>query len=247
MFRIPIIVILIYCVISSGYAQDSLKKKAPVKPSAAKTYPKTYKYHSYRYRTKADSIAKAKVTLTPPATALAPAKTDTAAAAPTVVVDKSLNSQYQYLLGKVYHYQQPLIAALWKSASDTLNSNRRKLRDAQSKLANQNKTIDSLTAEVTNKDKAIVQTDGVDVLGIALTKTTYNLIVWGLVAIFGLTALVVILRSGSFKREARYRVQLYNELEEEFKTYKTKANDKEKKLARELQTERNKLDDLLGK
>jgi hypothetical protein len=68
-----------------------------------------------------------------------------------------------------------------------------------------------------------------------------------LVGLFGLTALVVIARSGSFRREARYRTQLYNELEEEFKTYKTKANDKEKKLARELQTERNKLDDLLGR
>jgi hypothetical protein len=242
MLRIPVIILLVCSIISLTYAQDSLKKKAPAQTVPVKPYPKTYKYHSYRYRAKADSIAKAKAALTP-------VKTDTAAPAPAppVVVDKSLNGQYQYLLTKVYHYQQPLIAALWKSASDTLGSNRRKLQSAQSKLAIQNKTIDSLSAEVANKDKAVAQTDGVDVLGVDLTKTTYNLIVWGLVAIFGITALVVILRSGGFKREARYRVQLYNELEEEFKTYKTKANDKEKKLARELQTERNKLDDLLGR
>ena len=41
--------------------------------------------------------------------------------------------------------------------------------------------------------------------------------------------------------------KLYSELEDEFKAYKTKAIDKEKKLARELQTERNKLDELLGR
>jgi hypothetical protein len=40
---------------------------------------------------------------------------------------------------------------------------------------------------------------------------------------------------------------LYNELDEEYKAYKVKSNEKEKKLARELQTERNKLDELLGR
>ncbi len=89
--------------------------------------------------------------------------------------------------------------------------------------------------------------DGIDILGVVLSKTTYNLIVWGLVAVFGITAIAVIASSGRAKREARYRTQLYTELEEEFKVFKTKANDKEKKLARELQTERNKLDELLGK
>ena len=243
MVRVPVIILLVCSIISFGYAQDSVKKKAPARTFPVKHYPKIYKYHSYGYRAKADSIAKAKAQ----AAAQTPAKTDVTVAAPAVTVDKSLNGQYQYLLGKVYHYQQPLIAALWKSASDTLNSSRRKLQAAQSKLAVQNKTIDSLTTEVSNKDKAIVQTDGVNVLGMVLTKTAYNCIVWGLVALFGVTALVVILRSGGFKREARYRSQLYTELEEEFKNYKVKANDKEKKLARELQTERNKLDELLGK
>jgi len=66
------------------------------------------------------------------------------------------------------------------------------------------------------------------------------------VIIFGVIAVVVIGRSGANTREAKYRTQLYNELEEEYKNYKVKANEKEKKLARELQTERNRLDDLLG-
>jgi hypothetical protein len=59
--------------------------------------------------------------------------------------------------------------------------------------------------------------------------------------------LLVIASSGAHRREANYRSKLYNELEEDYKTYKAKANEKEKKLARELQTERNKLDELLGK
>jgi hypothetical protein len=70
---------------------------------------------------------------------------------------------------------------------------------------------------------------------------------WGLVIVFGLTAAIVIARSGAHSREAKYRIKLYNELDEEYKAYKVKSNEKEKKLARELQTERNKLDELLGR
>jgi hypothetical protein len=70
---------------------------------------------------------------------------------------------------------------------------------------------------------------------------------WGLVIAFGLALLIVILRTGGAVREAKYRTKLYDELTEEFQAYKAKANEKEKKLARELQTERNKVDELMGR
>jgi hypothetical protein len=241
MLRTIFAVLLICSIISFGHAQDSLKKTAPVKTAPVKVLPnlKAYKHHYYYHHYKADSAAKTQ------AQQPGAVKADSIAPAP-VVIDKSLNGQYQYLLTKVYHYQQPLISALWKTALDTLANNRRKLQAAQNKLATQSKTIDSLNAQISGKDNSLARVDGIDVFGLLLSKTAYNLIVWGLVALFGITAVVVIVRSGSFKREALYRSQLYTELEEEFKAYKTKANDKEKKLARELQTERNKLDDLLG-
>ncbi|MFI5139671.1 MAG: hypothetical protein ACHQIM_17755 [Sphingobacteriales bacterium] len=242
MLRTIFTVLLICSIVSFGYAQDSLKKAAPVKTAPVKVLPnlKAYKHHYYYHHYKADSIAKAQ------AQQPGAVKADSVAPAP-VVIDKSLNGQYQYLLTKVYHYQQPLISALWKTASDTLANNRRKLQAAQNKLAAQSKTIDSLNTQTSGKENSLARVDGVDIFGLLLSKTAYNLIVWGLVALFGIATFVVIARSGSFKREARYRTQLYTELEEEFKAYKTKANDKEKKLARELQTERNKLDELLGK
>jgi hypothetical protein len=165
--------------------------------------------------------------------------------------DKSLNGQYQYLLTKVYHYQQPLIAALWKNTTDSLNLNRRKLKEAQTKVAAQSKLIDSLKADTKNKDQSLnaqnAKVDEVTLLGIPMTKTNYNFLMWGLVIVFGATAIIVIARSGSYSREAKYRIGLYNELEEEYKTFKSKANEKEKKLARELQTERNKNDELSGR
>ena len=229
MLRLIIFTLLFGFAFSLGFAQDTTKKKP-----AVKTYPK-YKAHIYYkhgyYHPKGDSAI---------------IKGDSAqrAAAPA---DKSLNGQYQYLLSKVYHYQQPLISALWKNASDTLNANRAKLNASIKKIDAQNKNIDSLKTELSSQDQELARKDGVDLFGLVLPKTTYNLIVWGLVILLAIVAVVVIGRSAGYRREARYRMQLYTEQEEEFKTFKAKANDKEKKLARELQTERNKLDELLGR
>jgi hypothetical protein len=261
MLRVSILLLLLSGTATLAYAQDSLKKTivvkkatvAPAKSGAIPINPKTGKpYSRYGYgayaktykATKAgDSLNK---TTTPPVTtSVAPAPV---AAAP---VDKSLRSQYQYLLTKVYGYQQPFVAALWKNVMDTLNTNRRQLKEANAKLTDQQKTVSGLQADVATKDQSLNTSnslaDSISFLGIILTKSTYNLMMWGLVIIFGATAAVVIMRSGSNKTEAEYRTKLYNELEEEHKAYKAKTNEKEKKLARELQTERNKVDELMGR
>lgn len=227
-----------------GYAQDTTKKAK----SAAKVA--TYNPYTKKYYFKKTPATTAQTT----GTAAAPATTtpiqQPANTTPAAPVDKSLNGQYKYLLTKVYNYQQPLVTALFKNYSDTLNANRRQLKEARATLSAQAKTIDTLKAAATSKDQILAESkakvDEVSLLGIPLTKATYNLIMWGLVIGFGIIAAIVIARSGSHSREAKYRIKLYEELEEEYKTYKTKANEKEKKLARELQTERNKLDELLG-
>ena len=232
--RLIVYTLLICFGFSSAFAQDTAKKKPAQKP-----YSKYgYRHHGYGYyKRKADSSGVATVQ---------PARIRTDSVMPALT-NQSLNTQYQYLLSKVYHYQQPLISALWKNASDTLNANRAKLKAAQAKVAAQTKLADSLQTQVNDQNGQLSRKDGIAIFGLDLPKTTYNLIVWGLVALFAVIAFAVMARSGAYRREARYRTQLYAELEEEFKTFKTKANDKEKKLARELQTERNKLDDLLGK
>ncbi|ASU36205.1 hypothetical protein [Mucilaginibacter xinganensis] len=165
--------------------------------------------------------------------------------------DKSLNGQYKYLLTKIYHYQEPFVSSLYKNLKDTINADRLKLQQAETKLAAQTKTTSNLQSSVSEKEQSLAQSNArvnsVNFLGMYINKSAYNLIMWGLVIILGATAAVVIFRSGAHSREARYRINLYNELDEEFKNYKAKANEKEKKLARELQTERNKVDELMGR
>lgn len=253
LFKLQTIILILLALsnIGYGYAQDTTKKaKSTARAVTYNPYTKKYYYKK----------TPAPITQTP-GSATTPATTTPATTTPTqqqpvqqpadsAPVDKSLRGQYQYLLTKVYGYQQPLVSALFKNYSDTLSTTRRQLKEAQAKLTAQAKTIDTLKAAATTKDQTLAESkekvDEVNLLGMPLTKATYNLIMWGLVIGFGAIAAIVIARSGSHSREAKYRIKLYEELEEEYKTYKTKANEKEKKLARELQTERNRLDELLG-
>ncbi|QKJ31559.1 hypothetical protein HQ865_17915 [Mucilaginibacter mali] len=247
------------CILGSTtltYAQDSTKAKIikpvvkpqTVQPGAVKN--QGHPYAGKPYQTKP-------VNAQPPGTAPATATTPTSAApanpyAPTPAsTDKSLNGQYQYVLTKTYRYQQPMIAALWKNINDTLAAAKKQLKDTQAKLSAQNQSISSLQNDVKSKDQAINETtsrqNDISLLGIYMSKTAYNLLMWGLVAGLGLALMIVILRTAGNVREAKYRTKLYEELNEEFVAYKAKANDKEKKLARELQTERNKNDELMGR
>ncbi len=234
------------------HAQDTVKRVAnkPVVKSATTAAttqvtsgvpinPKTGKpYSKWGYGTKATTTDTTKK-VTAPAVA--------AAQAPVAETDKSLNGQYRYLLTKVYNYQQPFIAAFWKNVRDSLNQNKQALKAANEKLATSNQSISQLQSTAASKEQELTKADSIDFLGISFSKNGYSTMVWSLIAVLGALAVIVILRSGSARAEATYRTKLYNELEEEYKNYKAKANEKEKKLARELQTERNKVDELMGR
>lgn len=244
--------LLFLCCCTAIYAQDSTKApslkpaakpvvtkpaaKYPVKTGAAPTYP-----------VKPAGTTPAATTITTPGTA----QPSAALTAPPVSTDKSLGGQYQYVLTKIYHYQQPMIAALWHNVNDTLKATIQQLKTANTKLATQNAIIDSLRNNIKTKDQTIDDAsnkqDEISFMGIPFSKTSYSLMMWGLVIGLAVALLVVILRTTGNSREAKYRTQLYDELNEEFVAYKAKANDKEKKLARELQTERNKVDELMGR
>jgi hypothetical protein len=170
---------------------------------------------------------------------------------PALLNDKSLNGQYQYLLTKVYNYQRPLISALWKNFSDTLSASRRKLNEASAKLSTQTKTADSLAADIKAKEENLsasnAKVDSVSLLGMPLTKSTYNWIMWGLVVGFGAIAVLVIARSARTVARPVIVPSFTTNWKKTTKPTRPKLTRKRKKLARELQTERNKLDELLGK
>ncbi|MGI4727924.1 MAG: hypothetical protein ACRYGB_05070 [Janthinobacterium lividum] len=167
-----------------------------------------------------------------------------------VSTDKSIGGQYQFIMSKVYHYQQPMIATFYKSVQDSLRIQRTNLAAIKNKLLAQTKNLTTLQTDVNSKEQSLnetnAQANSISFLGMPVAKATYNTIMWGLVIALGALAAAVIFLSGSARREAHYRTKLYNDLEEEYKGYKTKANEKEKKMSRDLQTVRNKLEEITG-
>lgn len=174
----------------------------------------------------------------------------------TQTVDKSLSGQYREILQKSKNNDQGFkiinperLSTYHRNSVDSLRQTRLQLSEAQKKITVQNKTISTLRADVTGKEQSLSESktmvDEISMLGIHINKSTYNWIMWGLVLILGAGLAFVVFRSASYRKEARYRTNLFTELSEEFQSFKTKSNDKEKKLARELQTEKNRVDELL--
>ena len=168
----------------------------------------------------------------------------------------SLSKQYEDVVAKAGSYQgfkeikEKKLQVLWKNVSDSLQSGRQLLQEAQAQLLKNGQTVKQsgagLAAAQLELEQSEARVNQVSLLGIYFEKGNYNLIMWGLVLLLtGGLAFAIYLSKKSVK-EAHYRIGLFNDLSEEFQRHKTNSNDREKKLARELQTERNTMAEFSG-
>lgn len=168
--------------------------------------------------------------------------------------DFSLTGQYRFMLSRSKSsYGAKLINparldALWKSVNDTLRKERVELTKAKAKIAEQEKSISSLNGKVSGTEdtlnEANAKVDEISFLGISFTKSTYNILVWSIIGVLAIALFVVIARSTKSILEAKHRTQLYDEISAEYQAYKTKSNEQQRKLARELQDERNVIEEM---
>ena len=172
----------------------------------------------------------------------------------SVTIDPSLQGQYQLMLSKSktlngYKLINPSrLSQFWKNVRDTIRTERTKSTTAQQKIATLEKGVSGLKSEISGTESSLAATnakmDQISFLGIAFSKSSYNMIVWTIIIVLALLLTIIFIRSAKSVQEAKYRTGLYEEVSQEYQAYKVKANDKEKKLARELQDERNKMDEL---
>ncbi|PWG78670.1 hypothetical protein [Pararcticibacter amylolyticus] len=168
--------------------------------------------------------------------------------------DPSLQGQYQEMLMRSrtqdgYKLINPYrLTTLWKNSMDSLRAEKKRRIEAEKRISSSAESVsamrDSLSKNQESLDQSQEMIDSISLLGMKINKTLYNSIMWGIVLVLALALAIVLFLSGKNRREAAYRIKLFEELSAEFQTYKSKANEREKKLARELQDERNKLDDL---
>lgn len=176
---------------------------------------------------------------------------------PTKPVDGSLQRQYEDLLKHSWMQQgykvvnPTRLSALWQNVTDTLKNTKKELATAKQKLNEQAKQISELKkitgSEGTTIADSSASANQIQVLGMSVDTSTYNWIVWGAIVVLGVGLAAVLFSTARNSNEARHNKKLYEEISSEYQAYKTKAKEKEQKLSRELQTERNTLEELLQK
>ena len=120
---------------------------------------------------------------------------------------------------------------------EEIASSRQSFKAQEAKIADLQDELDALKNQLAT---VTAQKDEISVLGMSLSKASYNTTVWSLVGILILALGLFVVR---FKRshvhttEARKNLA---ELEKEFDAYRAKSLEKEQRLGRLLQDEKNK-------
>lgn len=166
---------------------------------------------------------------------------------------QSLNKQYDSLTNNSESFKQykvierQALNAFWQTTQDSIAQLKANLKTEQELTASQEDTINQLNQTINTKDEEIAeletQTSTIEVFGLDVSKSTYIFISFFSVGVLIIVLIVFLYRFKENNRIARAKVIEYDKLHNEFEEYKRKALEKQMKLRRELQTERNKLEE----
>ncbi len=166
------------------------------------------------------------------------------------ITNNSIKKQFETLYKKSGSYQKykviekTLFNALQRRTLDTIKNLKSTIVSKQDLINNQNKKLTSLENQITSLKNSLTESsekeDQISFIGINLTKSNYNLIVW--IIIFTILSLLVYFiyrfkNSNILTKETR---SSFDEIEQEFEQYKKKSIEKEQQLRRKLQDEINK-------
>jgi peptidoglycan hydrolase CwlO-like protein len=166
----------------------------------------------------------------------------------------SLNGQYQQLKEGSNNYQdykvikQTTLDAFWSHVQDSVNVNKKKLTAAQQEINAQKAQLTQLQQQIKQRDDQMRKDDEasqqVPVLGISVDKNGYVTFSYVLYAV-----LLAILAFFFFRYQSSNRVTVntrkdYEETRQQVDEYKRKLLETQTALGRELQTERNRVDEM---
>lgn len=167
---------------------------------------------------------------------------------------QTLNQQFEKLKDDSGNYQEykvikkTRLAGFWGVVNDTISGLHKEISDNKQTIQLQKKEIDQLKNSLADLEKKLSESemlnDSIVFAGMELKKSHYNLLVWGIIIVL---VLIIGLGFGSFRMNARGISQLRKDLADtdgEFNEYKRVTKEKEVKLRRELQTERNTVEEL---
>ena len=169
------------------------------------------------------------------------------------VPDTTLAKQYEEVVIKSGSYKvyknirKTKIEQLWKNVNDSLKQQQQLFLQSKAELEKSAQTISAMQAEIDSFKAAESSMGKLSNIGTSIKDSSGSIFLWAALVLLAVALAYAIFRMRMAVKEASYRSGLYDQLFEELREHRSKANEREKKLARELQTERNKVAELTGR
>ncbi|UII23965.1 hypothetical protein [Fulvivirga ligni] len=144
--------------------------------------------------------------------------------------------------------EQTELRDFWKVVQDSLAVSKQKFAETKTQISTQQKEIAKLNSTIAEKDASIEGKDylatHIEALGIDIEKESFKIITYTLIVVLVIALAFIIFKYKDNSKTARKKTADYDRLNEEYENYKRNALEKQMKLRRDLQTERNKLEDI---
>jgi hypothetical protein len=167
-----------------------------------------------------------------------------------------LNDRYQLLKSKSQNYKEykvikeTVLDSFWKIVRDSVATKEAALAARDQNIRQLNSTLAETQVALKKKEESMAEvvhdSTHIRVLGINFSKSVF---ITTVALIVGILVLLVVFVTGRLKlihSSMKERVDAFTSLSNEFEEYKRKAMEKQTKLSRELQTERNRLSESRG-
>lgn len=198
-----------------------------------------------------------KILATLPIVLLLSVETTTAQPASQEAVDlqrATLEERFSIMKNKSQTYgdykviKEGVLDGVWRITRDSIRTQKVLLKEKQATIASLETQLQNIQAALQQKETSMADlvnaSTHISVLGINFEKNTFVVTFFTLLAGLLLTLGVMTGKLKSMYAAVREKIDLINATNFEFEEYKHKALEKQTKLSRELQNERNKLMEL---
>ncbi len=167
---------------------------------------------------------------------------------------QNLDQQFQsFIKGMIfynnyYSAKDAYFQDFYGIAKDSLTNERKDLATAKNRIKTLKDTVSTLNKDIATltqeRDKARGNVANIEVFGGSMDKNAFSTLMFIIVVVLIAVAVILLmmfLRSNAVTQENKKK---FSDLDNEYNDFKQRSMDRETKLRRELQTERNKLDEL---
>jgi hypothetical protein len=167
----------------------------------------------------------------------------------------SINDQFEYILRKSGNFKgtngqqyeavsRNLLLALQSHTNDSLKTIREDLNKTLITIDAQQKEINDLKLQLSNTQSTLDATNkeknNMSLLGLQMSKTSYNLLMWTIIGGLLTLLLIFIFKFKNSNTVTKAAKKALAETEEEFEEHRRLALEREQKVRRQLQDELNK-------